>query len=583
MTLPRGDDVISPRRPDRGDRLARRRRANGARSSRRARRRSRTSSSSAPARSAPRSRALLAAQGIGVRLIEPERERAREVAEELPGAAASTTPPGSTPTSSSASGSARRRQPCSRCGRTRRTTTPRCSRGSTAWRFTIAIVHDPISTQVYEHSGIDVTVNPRGVTAEEIVRFAHDPRTQQVAMLEGDRYEVLDITTQPTSEYVGLRFRDMPIRGALIGAIVRDGRARLPAQRRRAPGRRPGDRVHRVVPRARRREGAVSPRPPAPSGGSRRHGARRSTSAAALGARRHAAQVPLARRRSCPLRFAIGYGEPVLAVPGLAGAVAAVVGWALERGLGGATSVGFREGYLVVALTWLLAAALRRAALPALSGEPQLDRPLDALFESMSGFTTTGATVLTDVESLDRSLLMWRQFTQWLGGMGIIVLALAVLPRLRVGGRQLLESELPGPEIDQLADRIRDTAQRLWLLYLGADGGARRDPRRDRLRSATIAMGLFEASRPGVRDDADRRLLDRDALDRGVRAAVQWVIARLHAARRGELRAALPRVRPAPAAERGARRGAAALPRRARRRLGACSRRELWTEGFAER
>jgi len=81
---------------------------------------------------------------------------------------------------------------------------------------------------VYEQSGVDVTVNPRGVTAEEIVRFAHDPRTQQVAMLEGDRYEVLDMTTKPTSEYVGLRFRDMPIRGAMIGAIVRDGKAVFP-------------------------------------------------------------------------------------------------------------------------------------------------------------------------------------------------------------------------------------------------------------------------------------------------------------------------------------------------------------------
>ncbi len=80
-----------------------------------------------------------------------------------------------------------------------------------------------------------------------------------------------------------------------------------------------------------------------------------------------------------------------------------------------------------------------------LSGEPQLDRPVDAYFEAMSGFTTTGASVLTDIAALDRSLLMWRQFTQWLGGMGIIVLALAVLPRLGVGGRQLLESEMPGP------------------------------------------------------------------------------------------------------------------------------------------
>ena len=73
-----------------------------------------------------------------------------------------------------------------------------------------------------------MTINPRAVTAEEIVRFAHDPRTQQVAMLEGDRYEVLDITTRPTSEYVGLRFSEMPIRGAMIGAIVREGRAVFP-------------------------------------------------------------------------------------------------------------------------------------------------------------------------------------------------------------------------------------------------------------------------------------------------------------------------------------------------------------------
>jgi trk system potassium uptake protein TrkA len=94
--------------------------------------------------------------------------------------------------------------------------------------FTIAIISDPAAREVYDHSGVDVTVNPRQVTAEEIVRFAYDPRTQQVAMLEGDRFEVLDITTRPDSEYVGKRFRDMPIRGALIGAIVRDGEAIFP-------------------------------------------------------------------------------------------------------------------------------------------------------------------------------------------------------------------------------------------------------------------------------------------------------------------------------------------------------------------
>jgi trk system potassium uptake protein TrkA len=107
-------------------------------------------------------------------------------------------------------------------------------------RFTVAVVHDAASQQVFEQAGIDVTVNPRQLTAEEIVRFAHDPRTQQVVMLEGDRFEVLDITTQRDSEYVGLKFKDMPIRGALIGAIVRNGEAVFP---RGDEVLKPGDRV----------------------------------------------------------------------------------------------------------------------------------------------------------------------------------------------------------------------------------------------------------------------------------------------------------------------------------------------------
>jgi trk system potassium uptake protein TrkH len=148
------------------------------------------------------------------------------------------------------------------------------------------------------------------------------------------------------------------------------------------------------------------------------------------------------------------------------GIVVSLGGWGIERLTAGHGSMGTREGFLAVALVWLVAAVF--GALPyVLSGDPQIDRPLDAFFESMSGFTTTGATVLTDIEALPKSLLFWRQFTQWLGGMGIIVLALAVLPRLRVGGRQLLEHEMPGPELEPLTARIRDTARRLWLLYLG--------------------------------------------------------------------------------------------------------------------
>jgi trk system potassium uptake protein TrkA len=94
--------------------------------------------------------------------------------------------------------------------------------------YTIALAHQPISAHVYERGGIDVTIDPRHVTAEEIVRFAHDPRTLQVSMLEGHRFEILDVTTRPDSELVGLSLREMPVRGALIGAIVRNGDAVFP-------------------------------------------------------------------------------------------------------------------------------------------------------------------------------------------------------------------------------------------------------------------------------------------------------------------------------------------------------------------
>jgi trk system potassium uptake protein len=94
--------------------------------------------------------------------------------------------------------------------------------------FTIALVHDPASEDVFERAGIDVAVNPRTVTAEEMVRFAHDPRIRQLAMLEGDRFEVLDITVRPESTLTGTPFRELPMTGSLIGAIVRDGTAIFP-------------------------------------------------------------------------------------------------------------------------------------------------------------------------------------------------------------------------------------------------------------------------------------------------------------------------------------------------------------------
>ncbi len=94
--------------------------------------------------------------------------------------------------------------------------------------FTVAIAHEAVSVGAFDKAGIDVSINPRAVTAEEIVRFAHDPRTQQVAMLEGNRYEVLDVTTRESSRYIGMAFRDMPVHGSIIGAIVRNEGAIFP-------------------------------------------------------------------------------------------------------------------------------------------------------------------------------------------------------------------------------------------------------------------------------------------------------------------------------------------------------------------
>ena len=165
-----------------------------------------------------------------------------------------------------------------------------------------------------------------------------------------------------------------------------------------------------------------------------------------------------------PAGVALGYGEPVWPFL-VAGAATAAFGLGLQRVTEGRERIGAREGYLVVSLLWLLVAVF--GALPYLLAVPQLSRPVDALFESMSGFSTTGSTVLVDIPALPRSMLMWRQFTAWLGGVGIIVLFLAVLPRLRVGGRQaLFKTEMPGPELP-LATTIRQTARRFLVLYVG--------------------------------------------------------------------------------------------------------------------
>jgi trk system potassium uptake protein TrkH len=123
-----------------------------------------------------------------------------------------------------------------------------------------------------------------------------------------------------------------------------------------------------------------------------------------------------------------------------------------------------REGFAIVTFAWAGAALF--GALPYLfSGT--VDRLIPAFFESMSGFTTTGATIFTEIEDLPHGILFWRSFTHWLGGMGIIVLAIAILPYLGVGGMQLFKAEVPGPTPERLRPRITQTAKLLWYVYLG--------------------------------------------------------------------------------------------------------------------
>ena len=126
--------------------------------------------------------------------------------------------------------------------------------------------------------------------------------------------------------------------------------------------------------------------------------------------------------------------------------------------------INTREGYIVVTFGWIIMTL--SGTLPYLFTE-SIPSFTNAFFETMSGYTTTGATILHDIEAVPKGVLFWRSLTHWIGGMGIIVLAIAILPLLGIGGMQLFAAEAPGPSTDKLHPRITDTAKRLWLIYFG--------------------------------------------------------------------------------------------------------------------
>ena len=164
-----------------------------------------------------------------------------------------------------------------------------------------------------------------------------------------------------------------------------------------------------------------------------------------------------------PIAFSYYYDDGMVTVFLVSAILGVLLGGGLVCSFQPEEELGYRDGFAVVVFSWLGMALL--GALPYyFSGV--MDSFVDCIFESMSGFTTTGSTILAQVEILPKSVLFWRALTHWFGGMGIIVLTLAILPLLGIGGMQLFQAEMPGPTKDRLAPRIQDTARILWSVYV---------------------------------------------------------------------------------------------------------------------
>lgn len=165
-----------------------------------------------------------------------------------------------------------------------------------------------------------------------------------------------------------------------------------------------------------------------------------------------------------PIIIALYYSDFYSVISFLsAGVLSAVLGYAIKKPskVENLNDIKKSEALLIVALSWITFSLI--SALPYLWYG---FKPIDALFESVSGITTTGATILTNFD-LPKTMFFWRSFTQWIGGMGIIVLFIAVLPQFAVAGRRMFFAEAPGPTEDKLSPRIRNTASALWVIYFG--------------------------------------------------------------------------------------------------------------------
>ena len=214
-----------------------------------------------------------------------------------------------------------------------------------------------------------------------------------------------------------------------------------------------------------------------------------------------------------PLPYAFTPGQESWRALLLSAAVTAVAGLGLRLLGKGNAELRRRNTYLLVTLAWLAAALA--GSLPYLwSGV--IPSFLDAFFESMSGFTTTGASVLVDIEAVPPGILLWRSLTHWLGGMGIMVLLVALLSALGVGGLQVMRAEAPGPTLERTSTRVRETAQALWLAYVALTG-------LQALLLWALGMSFFEAINHAFSTMATGGFGTRNASMGGFSPAIQWV------------------------------------------------------------
>jgi trk system potassium uptake protein TrkH len=171
----------------------------------------------------------------------------------------------------------------------------------------------------------------------------------------------------------------------------------------------------------------------------------------------------LAASMLLPIPFSLFYGDDDYTALLIGAAITVIFGFAFYKIGRVDRDLRAREGFAIVTFGWIFCSFF--GALPFLiyGAIPSFT---DAFFETMSGFSTTGATILTDIEALPHGLLFWRSLTHWIGGMGIIVFSLAILPFLGVGGMQLFKAEVPGPVADKLTPRVAQTAKILWGVYV---------------------------------------------------------------------------------------------------------------------